>query len=47
MKQLYSLTTLAIALILSTASVAQTTYTAVLTGNWHDPSGTSSIWFPT
>lgn len=47
MKQLYSLTTLALALTLSTASMAQTTYTAVLTGNWHDPSGNTSIWFPT
>ncbi|HEY6901868.1 MAG TPA: T9SS type A sorting domain-containing protein, partial [Puia sp.] len=51
MKQLYSFTTLAVALILSTVSAtAQTysaTYTAVLTGNWHDGTGTSPIWFPT
>jgi len=43
MKQLYSLTTLAIALALSTTTNAQGTYTAVRSGNWSG-TGPNSIW---
>ena len=50
MKQLYSLTTLAIALVISAQTFAQTysgTYTAVLPGDWHATGGDPGIWLPT
>jgi len=43
MKQLYSLTTLAITLAISASTSAQGTYTAVRSGNW-SATGGSSIW---
>ena len=43
MKQIYSLTTLAIALILFAQTSSAQTYTAVLPGNWHTTSG-PGIW---
>ena len=50
MKQLYSLTTLAIALVISAQTFAQTysgTYTAVLPGDWQATGGGTGIWLPT
>lgn len=46
MKKLYSLTLCAVSSFLTLTTSAQSggTYTAVLSGNWHTPSGSTPIW---